>query len=72
MVFLDLSRELLEDLSGQFHAVVVVLRELDELHEIALCLVALEVSHLAVIIVELVHCAPILAIADSDNDDTQR
>lgn len=71
MVFLDLSWELLENLSGQFHAVIVMLRELDELDEIALRLVALEVSHLAVIIIELVHCTPILAIADSDNDDTQ-
>ena len=69
MVFLHLPWELFEDFSGQFHAVVVVLRELDELDEVALGLVALEVGHLAVIIVEFMHCAPVLTIADSDNDD---
>lgn len=71
MVFLHLPWELLKHFSSQLHAVVVVLRELNELHEVTLGLVALEVGHLAVIVIKLMHCAPILTTTDSDNDDAE-
>jgi hypothetical protein len=51
MVLFNLSRQLLKHLSSKLNSVVVVLSELDELDEISLGFVALEISHLAIVIV---------------------
>ena len=71
MVLFNLSRQLLKHLSSKLNSVVVVLSELDELDEISLGFVALEISHLAIVIVELMHGAPVFIVTDTDYDHTQ-
>jgi hypothetical protein len=71
MVLFHLPWKLLEDLLGKFNSVIVVALELDKLNEVAHCLVALRISHQAVIVVQFMHCAPILSISNSDDDNTQ-
>ena len=71
VVLLDLPRKLEQDLSGQINAVVFMFSKLYELDKISLGLVALVVSHLAVIVVQLMHEPPV-SISDAHNDHTQR
>lgn len=72
MVFFDLSWKFFKNLTGQFDSIVVVLGKLYELNEISLCLIALKISHLAVVIIQLMHSTPVLALANPNYDDTKR
>ncbi len=47
-----------------------MLRKLNELHQVPFCFITLFIGHEAVVIVKLVHGAPILPIAYADDDDT--
>lgn len=70
MIILDLSWQFLQHFLSQHYSIVMVMRKLNELHEISECSVALRVGHLAVIVVEFVHGAPVLTVSYSDDDDT--
>ena len=70
MVILHLPRKLLQNLTRQLNPVVVVLLELNELHQISNRLVPLLISHLHIVIIQFMHDAPIVfIIANSDDDD---
>lgn len=45
--------------------------ELDELYKVTLYWVALFVSHLTVIIIQLVHQTPVFVVTDANNHNTQ-
>lgn len=72
MVLLDLPGQFLQHFPGQFHPIVVMLRELNESHQISLGFIALEVGHQAIVIIEFFHGFPALfAVANANNDHTQ-
>ena len=72
MVFFHLTGEFEQHLPGQLDPVVVVLLELNELHQISDGLVSILISHLHVIVIKLVHDVPVVPVSDADHDDAQR
>jgi len=71
MIFRHLPRQLEKHLAGQLHPVIIVLLELNKLNQVPDSFVALEIGHLHIVIVQLVHYAPVISIADTNHDDTQ-
>ena len=55
MVLLYLPRQFKQDFSGQLDSIVFVFGKFHKLNKISLSLIALEIHHLAVIIIKLVH-----------------
>lgn len=71
VVLLNLSRQLVEDFTGQLYSVVIVFLELHKLDQIPDGLVALEIPHLHIIVIEFVHGTPVISIANSNHDNAQ-
>ena len=71
VIFSHLPRQLEKHLAGQLHPVIIVLLELNKLHQVPDCFVALEIRHLHVVIVQLMHYSPVVSISNSNHDDTQ-
>lgn len=69
VILFYLSGEFFQHLSGQFHSIVVVLRKLHELHKVPLRLIALLIRHLAVIVIQFVHGAPVFSIPNPNDDN---
>jgi hypothetical protein len=72
MVLLHLSRQLLQNFSCKLNSIIIMLRKLNELHEVALRLIPLKIRHLAIIIIQFMHGTPVIPISYSNYDDTQR
>ncbi len=49
-----------------------MLAKLNKLHQISLSSIPIPISHLAIIIIQLMHRTPILAISNTDYYHTQR
>ena len=51
MIFFNLSGKFLQNFSGQLNTIILILCELYELHQVSLGLIALEICHIAVIVI---------------------
>ena len=72
VVLVNLPWQFPENLCGKFNPVIVVLLKLYKLNQIPLSGVAFSISHVAVVIIELVHDLPaVLALPNPNYNDTQ-
>jgi hypothetical protein len=71
MILRHLPRQFIQHLTRQLHTIIVMFLELYELHQISYRLVTLEICHLHVIVIQLVHYTPVVSITNSNHYYTQ-